>query len=367
MRRCVSSVWLGLSCATLGSTAQEDCEVFPMLSSAPLGGAAHDGEALWVAEFFAKKIHRIDPDTGEVLATIPSPTSYALGLAWDGEALWVAGEQTATIYRVDPVSGAVLHSFHAPTYGQPDPNGADLAWDGAALWHADYSARKLRRLDPVDGSVLAELDSPGPQPIGLAMMGELLVVSDTGSDDVTVVDPADGSVVSTCLAPDAQSRGVAVDAQGRAFVSGWSVLGVHSLQLPRQDEPWFEAVCAGTTSSLGEVAGIVPEGGPSVEAKDLSLSVAPVPDDFVFLASSEDRGGRPFRDESLCIGRPVRVVGVGRAAAGEITFDVFRRRRLVHDLDPGETWTFQAVYRDRAARGLARWGLSDAIAITLEP
>jgi len=368
MRIGMASAWLGVLLATTGRAAEGECEVLGKLPASGLpGGVAWDGEALWVAEFFAPKIHRVDPTTGAVLATIPSPAIFTGGLAWDGEALWCAPEQKGILYRLDPSDGTILSSVHAPTFGQPDPNGSGLAWDGTALWHADYGLRRLVRVDPVDGAQLAVLPSPGPSPMGLGWHQGLLVVADSTSDDLSLVDPADGTVVSVCVAPDADSRGLAIDDAGVAHVAGWKVAGVHQQRMPDFGS-WFEVVCEAGPSSMGEPARLVAEGSPSVAARDLTLVLAPVPDDFALLLGSTRFAERPFRGALLCIGRPVRLMGVGRAFAGELAFDLSGARGpCAARFRAGETWYFQATYRDRRAHGARRVGLSDAIALTFEP
>ena len=368
MRTAFVSVWLGLSCSTLCLAAEGDCEVLPKLAVSGLpGGAAFDGEALWVADFLSTKIRRIDPATGAVLATITGPGMYTGGLAWDGSALWAAPEQSGMLYRLDPATGAVLKSIPAPTHGQKDPNGSDLAWDGTALWHGDYGAKKLRRVDPADGTVLAELPSPGPQPFGLAMNGTYLVVSDATTDVLAMVDTSDGSVVALCVAPDTDVRGLAVDGDGVACVSAWKSVGVHKVRLPKLAPPWYETVCEGTLNSLGEVAHITPEGGPSLAAHDMTLTVGMVPDDFVLLLASTYRVDRPFRNGALCVGRPATMLGVARAVASEVTFDPFGRRCLRRKFEAGETWVFQCLYRDRGGPGKCGFGTSDAVTVTFEP
>ncbi|MDW8141786.1 MAG: PKD domain-containing protein, partial [Candidatus Bipolaricaulota bacterium] len=52
-------------------------------------GLAWDGKTLWVADALDLKLYRIDPQTGAVLASLPSPTEIPDGLAWDGKTLWL--------------------------------------------------------------------------------------------------------------------------------------------------------------------------------------------------------------------------------------------------------------------------------------
>jgi streptogramin lyase len=50
-------------------------------------------------------IQKIDPRTGQVVATIPSPSGGASGMAWAESSLWVGEYRGKKIYQVDPATG----------------------------------------------------------------------------------------------------------------------------------------------------------------------------------------------------------------------------------------------------------------------
>src|SRR5690606_41025216 len=57
------------------------------------------------------RIHRIDPQTGEVLDSIPAPGNGGdSGLAWAEGSLWVGEYRARRIHQVDPQTGKVLRS-----------------------------------------------------------------------------------------------------------------------------------------------------------------------------------------------------------------------------------------------------------------
>src|SRR5829696_1664979 len=68
-------------------------------------GTAFDGEHLFqIAE---RRIMKIDPKTGRVLATIPAPGDGGdSGLAWAEGTLWVGQYRDRKIHQVDPRTGA---------------------------------------------------------------------------------------------------------------------------------------------------------------------------------------------------------------------------------------------------------------------
>jgi streptogramin lyase len=73
-------------------------------------GTAFDGQHLF--QLAGDRIQKIDPKTGQVLATIPAPGGGDhSGLAWGEGALWVAQYGHQKIYQIDPKQGR----FFAPS------------------------------------------------------------------------------------------------------------------------------------------------------------------------------------------------------------------------------------------------------------
>jgi glutamine cyclotransferase len=117
-------------------------------------GTAFDGRHLYqIAE---DRIQRIDPTTGAVLGTIPAPGVGASGLAWAEGTLWVGEYRARRIHQVDPESGEVLRTLASNRFV------TGITWAEGDLWHATWEddVGLLRRLDPETGDVLEELDLP---------------------------------------------------------------------------------------------------------------------------------------------------------------------------------------------------------------
>jgi hypothetical protein len=93
-------------------------------------GLAWDGNYLWVLTTPKEAIIQIDPDTGEILRTIPAPCDGPRGLTWDGEALWVNDAKTDRLYRVSPKDGSIL-GYHemSPPGRLPPPAPYGLAFE----------------------------------------------------------------------------------------------------------------------------------------------------------------------------------------------------------------------------------------------
>lgn len=118
-------------------------------------GTAFDGSHLWqIAETVIRKV---DPASGEVLATIPAPGNGAdSGLTWAEGSLWVGEYRAACIHRIDPETGTVLRTI------QSDRFVTGVTWVDGELWHATWQDDEsgLRRIDPDSGKILEQLDMP---------------------------------------------------------------------------------------------------------------------------------------------------------------------------------------------------------------
>ncbi len=88
------------------------------------------------------RCYRVDPADRRVTADFPSPGTRPHGLEWSAGALWSADTDSRTIHRIDPDSGEVLAAAPAPDGTEPH----GLTWDDDRLWFGDERARKLHRL-----------------------------------------------------------------------------------------------------------------------------------------------------------------------------------------------------------------------------
>lgn len=118
-------------------------------------GTAFDGTHLWqIAETVIRKV---DPATGEVLGSIPAPGNGGdSGLTWAEGSLWVGEYRAGRIHRIDPETGAIQRTI------QSDRFVTGVTWVDGELWHATWQddVSDLRRIDPETGKVLEQLDMP---------------------------------------------------------------------------------------------------------------------------------------------------------------------------------------------------------------
>jgi glutamine cyclotransferase len=125
------------------------------LARAGDAGTAFDGTHLYqIAE---KRIDKIDPATGEVVASIPAPGQGGdSGLAWAEGSLWVGQYRERKIHQVDPQTGAILRTIDSPRFV------TGVTWVDGELWHGTWEGDEsdIRRIDPRSGDVLERLELP---------------------------------------------------------------------------------------------------------------------------------------------------------------------------------------------------------------
>jgi glutamine cyclotransferase len=118
-------------------------------------GTAFDGTYLYqIAE---ARIDKIDPATGDVVASIPAPGhGIDSGLAWADSSLWVGQYRDRKIHEVDPETGAILRTIESNRFV------TGVTWVDDELWHGTWEGdeSELRRIDPESGAVLERLEMP---------------------------------------------------------------------------------------------------------------------------------------------------------------------------------------------------------------
>ena len=118
-------------------------------------GTAFDGTHIYqIAE---SRIDKIDPATGQVLATIPAPGGgNDSGLTWAEGSLWVGQYRDRKIHQIDPATGAIRRTIESSRFV------TGVTWVDGELWHGTWEGEEstLRHIDPANGAVLQQLDMP---------------------------------------------------------------------------------------------------------------------------------------------------------------------------------------------------------------
>lgn len=125
------------------------------LDRAADAGTAFDGTHLY--QIADARIDKIDPATGDVVASIPAPGHGSdSGLAWAEGSLWVGQYRDRKIHQIDPASGDILRTIESNRFV------TGVTWVDGELWHGtwDDDGSELRRIDPEDGTVLERIEMP---------------------------------------------------------------------------------------------------------------------------------------------------------------------------------------------------------------
>ena len=141
--------------ATLNAFDPASGAALQSIDVAAHAGTAFDGRYLF--QIADARIQKIDPETGQVVATIPSPGGGGdSGLAWAEGSLWVGEYRARKIHQVDPDTGQILRTIECNRFV------TGVTWVDGELWHAtsEGDASDIRRIDPQSGTVLEKLDMP---------------------------------------------------------------------------------------------------------------------------------------------------------------------------------------------------------------
>ncbi|HEV8245060.1 MAG TPA: DUF5074 domain-containing protein [Polyangiaceae bacterium] len=127
----------------------------PRLAVAADAGTAFDGRHFY--QITGEVILKLDPKSGEVLATIPAPgKGRDSGLAWAEGMLWVGQHRDRKIYAIDPSTGEILKTIESDRFV------TGVSWVDGELWHGTWEndESELRRIEPTTGAVLERLEMP---------------------------------------------------------------------------------------------------------------------------------------------------------------------------------------------------------------
>jgi glutamine cyclotransferase len=111
-------------------------------------GLAWAEGSLWVGQYRDRKIHQIDPETGAILRTIES-NRFVTGVTWvDGE-LWhgTYEDDAAELRRIEPSSGELLASIALPrgaTVSGLESDGEELLYAGGGRSGKIRAVRRRR-------------------------------------------------------------------------------------------------------------------------------------------------------------------------------------------------------------------------------
>jgi YVTN family beta-propeller protein len=165
-------------------------------------GIASDGTALWV--FAASgEITRIDPSTNKV------GTSGNVDPAFEAAGLWITDFDANIVYRLDPTTLAVIAQIPVPD----NPGSAAVA-DGA-VWVTQHRGGTVTRIDPATNEIVATVEvghrgPGGPHAVGFGLGSVWISAGNAPSTsgrygDVVRIDPATNEIQATISLPSSAS------------------------------------------------------------------------------------------------------------------------------------------------------------------
>jgi hypothetical protein len=188
-------------------------------------------------------VQRLDPTTGEVIATVDLPGRLCQGIGASPEALWACGPDG--LRRIDPETNSIVAdvAFHAPLAVTRIAFGADSVW---AFATATVGPDTVVRVDPATNEVAATI--PLGHVAGTMAFGfDALWVTGPADDVVLRVDPATNTV---------EEWTTGIEGAGQVAVGDdalWVTLyGEHGAQAP-EGAPTIVRVDPGTGEITAEI------------------------------------------------------------------------------------------------------------------
>lgn len=128
-------------------------------------GTAYDGTHLY--QLYEDEIRRIDPKTGTIVSTVACPCgTRGSGMAWAEGSLWIGEYRGRKIHRVDAETGELLATLESNRLV------TGVTWADGELWHGAVEEEdvELRRIDAKSGEVRERIHvgEPGVMVTGIA-------------------------------------------------------------------------------------------------------------------------------------------------------------------------------------------------------
>jgi virginiamycin B lyase len=172
-----------LSTAAAAPAVVAKIEVAPF--AAPCAAAA-GGRFVWVAEYGAPYLVKIDPRTNRVLSKTQIG-SGSCGLGYGAGSLWIEDTSSSTVSRVSATTGKRIKAIPVGI----TPYDATFAY--GAAWTAAFGQGELERIDPARNRVVKRWKFAMANGV-VGAFGSMWV---TGSVGVMRVDPATNKVLAT--------------------------------------------------------------------------------------------------------------------------------------------------------------------------
>jgi len=160
--------------------------------------AAVGGGGLWIADFDASTVLKLDPVSLRLLDTIPVGPNPE-GIAYVDGSVWVAEHRGGTVSSIDAATDRVTSTVTVGRKGASGPN--QLGIGDGSVWVGIPNEAQVVRIDAQTGAVQARVDLPGtsePDGGGFGISGDAVWGTVCAATClVSRIDPATDAVMAT--------------------------------------------------------------------------------------------------------------------------------------------------------------------------
>ena len=203
-------------------------EYGPFAGADNVGGVTHDGRRVWAA--IGSRLVAFDPENGQLARTLDRAADA--GTAFDGTHLYQIAD--ARIDKIDPATGNVVATIPAPGHGSD----SGLAWAEGSLWVGQYRDRKIHQIDPATGDILRTIESNRFVTGVTWVDGELWhgTWEDDGSD-IRRINPENGAVLERIeMPPGVGVSGLESDGADLFYCGGGASGKVRAVRRPKREQ-----------------------------------------------------------------------------------------------------------------------------------
>jgi len=160
-------------------------------------GVRYGAGSLWSVSSEGE-LTRIDPASGEIVASIGLPADEPTGLAFGEGSVWVTARHSPTLYRIDPSVNEVVDRFPLPMEQVETDQTGEVAVGAGSVWvgHGAFNPGAwIERLDPETGRVQMRFSILAGDVDHLAFGEGALWVASTPSGELRKIDPGSNEIV----------------------------------------------------------------------------------------------------------------------------------------------------------------------------
>lgn len=156
----------------------------------PCSGLAAGFGSIWVPNCGDKTVSRVDIKTNKVIATIPAgPANSEGGIAASADSVWLLSDAKGILSRIDPATDKVVAEIIVPSGSY-----ACVVGDDGAIWVSSTENSLLARVDPRTNVVTDRIEV-GPRPRFLTSGGGSIWTLNQGDGTISRIDVATKKLV----------------------------------------------------------------------------------------------------------------------------------------------------------------------------